>query len=182
MSSRALAKHRSMASTRSPPAMTTVTDSVDGMRERDLPLHVFRFECFGMRAQTWRAFERDAAAFPDPEGMPAWLKVKRLSICGTINPCIAQRSMLRDAGTAKGCLLRARRPRLATGQLLRGGPPRTRALARPLPPLVEDDWPLGCLVQCASATDAPPGRRIYSWSCRRASSKRAIGALGQAAP
>jgi alpha-D-xyloside xylohydrolase len=84
----------------------TVSGFVDGMRERDLPLHVFHFDCFWMRAQQWCDFEWDPAAFPDPEGMLARLKAKALRICVWINPYIAQRSRLFDEGMAKGYLLR----------------------------------------------------------------------------
>ena len=84
----------------------TVNGFVDGMRERDLPLHVFHFDCFWMRGQHWCDFEWDPAAFPDPEGMLARLKAKGLRICVWINPYIAQRSKLFDEGMAKGYLLR----------------------------------------------------------------------------
>ena len=84
----------------------TVNSFVDGMGERDLPLHVFHFDCFWMRAQHWCDFEWDPAAFPDPEGMLARLKAKGLRICVWINPYIAQRSRLFDEGMAKGYLLR----------------------------------------------------------------------------
>ena len=84
----------------------TVNGFVDGMRERDLPLHVFHFDCFWMRAQHWCDFEWDPAAFPDPEGMLARLKAKGLHICVWINPYIAQRSRLFDEASAKGYLLR----------------------------------------------------------------------------
>ena len=84
----------------------TVGAFVDGMRERDLPLHVFHFDCFWMRAQHWCDFEWDPAAFPDPKGMLARLKAKGLRICVWINPFIAQRSRLFDEGMAKGYLLR----------------------------------------------------------------------------
>ena len=84
----------------------TVSGFVDGMAERDLPLHVFHFDCFWMRAQHWCDFEWDPKAFPDPEGMLARLKAKGLSICVWINPYIAQRSKLFDEGMVKGYLLR----------------------------------------------------------------------------
>src|SRR5271157_5847065 len=83
----------------------TVSGFVDGMRERDLPLHVFHFDCFWMRPQHWCDFEWDPAAFLDPEGMLARLKAKGLRICVWINPYIAQRSRLFDEGKAKGYLL-----------------------------------------------------------------------------
>ena len=84
----------------------TVNSFVDGMRERDLPLHVFHFDCFWMRAEHWCDFEWDPVAFPDPEAMLARLKAKGLRICVWINPYIAQRSRLFDEGMAKGYLLR----------------------------------------------------------------------------
>ena len=84
----------------------TVNGFVIGMQERDLPLHVFHFDCFWMRAQHWCDFEWDPATFPDPEGMLARLKARGLRICVWINPYIAQRSKLFDEGMAKGYLLR----------------------------------------------------------------------------
>ena len=84
----------------------TVNGFVDGMRERDIPLHVFHFDCFWMRAQHWCDFEWDPVAFPDPEAMLARLKAKGLHICVWINPYIAQRSRLFDEGKAKGYLLK----------------------------------------------------------------------------
>ncbi len=84
----------------------TVNGFVDGMRERDIPLHVFHFDCFWMRAQHWCDFEWDPVAFPEPEAMLARLKAKGLHICVWINPYIAQRSRLFDEGKAKGYLLK----------------------------------------------------------------------------
>ena len=96
----------------------TVNGFIDGMRERDMPLHVFHFDCFWMRGQHWCDFEWDPAAFPIPEAMLARLKAQGLHICVWINPYIAQRSRLFDEGKAKGYLLK--RPdgeRLAVGPL-----------------------------------------------------------------
>jgi alpha-D-xyloside xylohydrolase len=84
----------------------TVNSFVDGMRERDIPLHVFHFDCFWMRAQHWCDFEWDPVAFPDPEPMLARLKARGLHISVWINPYIAQRSRLFDEGKAKGYLLK----------------------------------------------------------------------------
>lgn len=84
----------------------TVNGFIDGMSQRDLPLHVFHFDCFWMRAQHWCDFEWDPAAFPDPEGMLARLKAKGLHICVWINPYIAQRSRLFDEAARQGYLLR----------------------------------------------------------------------------
>ena len=84
----------------------TVTSFIDGMAERDLPLHVFHFDTFWMREFHWCDFEWDTRSFPDPRGMLARLKQRGLKICVWINPYIAQRSPLFSDGKAKGYLLR----------------------------------------------------------------------------
>jgi alpha-D-xyloside xylohydrolase len=83
-----------------------VTHFVDGMAERDIPLHVFHFDCFWMKEFHWCNFEWDARVFPDPEGMLHRLKEKGLKICVWINPYIAQRSALFDEGMQNGYLLK----------------------------------------------------------------------------
>ena len=44
------------------------------MRDRDLPLSVFHFDCSWMREFQWSDFVWDARVFPDPEGMLGRLK------------------------------------------------------------------------------------------------------------
>jgi len=84
----------------------TVNAFVDGMFERDIPLHVFHFDCFWMRGLHWCDFEWDPAVFPDPQGMLKRLKDKGLKICLWINPYIAQASKLFDEAADKGYLLK----------------------------------------------------------------------------
>mgnify|MGYP000030777936 CR=1 FL=1 len=84
----------------------TVSGFIDGMAERDLPLHVFHFDCFWMKAFHWCNFEWDGEVFPDPAGMLRRLKARGLKICVWINPYIAQRSALFDEGMANGYLLK----------------------------------------------------------------------------
>ncbi|MBX3010220.1 MAG: alpha-xylosidase [Caldilineaceae bacterium] len=84
----------------------TVTSFIQGMADRDLPLHVFHFDCFWMREFHWCDFEWDRQAFPDPEGMLQRLKARGLRICLWINPYIAQRSPLFAEGQAQGYLLK----------------------------------------------------------------------------
>jgi alpha-D-xyloside xylohydrolase len=84
----------------------TVTSFIEGMQERDIPLHVFHFDCFWMKEFHWVNFEWDAAVFPDPKGMLRRLKRSGLKICVWINPYIAQRSRLFDEGMAGGYLLK----------------------------------------------------------------------------
>jgi alpha-D-xyloside xylohydrolase len=84
----------------------TVQSFVDGMAERQIPLHVFHFDCFWMKAHHWCNFRWDEAAFPDPEGMLARLASKGLKTCLWINPCIAERSQLFDEARSRGYLLK----------------------------------------------------------------------------
>ncbi|GIQ63575.1 alpha-xylosidase [Paenibacillus cisolokensis] len=84
----------------------TVTSFIDGMMERDIPLHVFHFDCFWMKEFHWCDFRWDDEVFPDPEGMLKRLKSKGLHICVWINPYIAQQSSLFAEGKANGYLVK----------------------------------------------------------------------------
>lgn len=84
----------------------TVTSFIEGMRERELPLSVFHFDCFWMREFNWCDFQWDPRVFPDPEGMLARLHARGLRVSAWINPYIAQRSPLFAEGKALGHLLR----------------------------------------------------------------------------
>ncbi|MDF2836522.1 MAG: alpha-glucosidase, partial [Paenibacillus sp.] len=84
----------------------TVMSFVDGMAERDLPLHVFHFDCFWMREFHWTDFQWDERVFPDPVGMLKRLKDKGLKVCVWINPYIAQRSRLFEEGRQNGYLVK----------------------------------------------------------------------------
>jgi len=84
----------------------TVTRFIEGMRERDLPMSVFHFDCFWMREFTWTDLVWDARVFPDPEGMLARLHDRGLHVSAWINPYIAQRSVLFEEARALGHLVR----------------------------------------------------------------------------
>jgi alpha-D-xyloside xylohydrolase len=84
----------------------TVKSFIDGMAQRDLPLHVFHFDTFWMREFNWCDFEWDSRTFPDPRGMLERMKARGLKICVWINPYIAQRSPLFAEGKSRGYLLR----------------------------------------------------------------------------
>ncbi|RZF24692.1 alpha-xylosidase [Paraburkholderia sp. UYCP14C] len=84
----------------------TVNHFIDGMAERGIPLHVFHFDCFWMKAFHWCDFEWNRETFPDPRGMLARLKARGLKICLWINPYIAQPSPLFAEGMEKRYLLR----------------------------------------------------------------------------
>ncbi|MDF1512894.1 MAG: alpha-xylosidase, partial [Anaerolineae bacterium] len=84
----------------------TVTSFIQGMADRDLPLHVFHFDCFWMKEFHWTNFEWDKRVFPDPRAMLQRLKARGLKICVWINPYIAQRSALFDEGMEHGYLVK----------------------------------------------------------------------------
>ncbi|MBR3267233.1 MAG: alpha-xylosidase [Oscillospiraceae bacterium] len=81
----------------------TVKEFLSGMSERKIPLQMFHFDCFWMKAFTWTSFEWDREMFPDPKGMLERLKQEyNVGICVWINPYIAQQSALFDEGMEKG--------------------------------------------------------------------------------
>ncbi|MBK1810184.1 alpha-xylosidase [Clostridium sp. YIM B02505] len=84
----------------------TVTSFVDGMKERDIPLHVFHFDCFWMKEFNWCDFKWDERVFPDPINMLKRLKDKGLKICVWINPYIAQASELFEEAMENGYLIK----------------------------------------------------------------------------
>jgi alpha-D-xyloside xylohydrolase len=84
----------------------TVTSFIQGMADRDLPLHVFHFDCFWMKAFHWTDLEWDPAVFPDPPAMLKRLKERGLRICCWINPYIAQASKLFAEGARHGFLVK----------------------------------------------------------------------------
>lgn len=84
----------------------TVNSFIDGMAERDLPLHVFHFDCFWMKEFQWCDFEWDKNVFPDASNMLKRLKDKGLKICVWINPYIGQKSKLFDEGMENGYLIK----------------------------------------------------------------------------
>lgn len=86
----------------------TVTSFIEGMAERDIPLHVFHFDCFWMRENRWVDFIWDPELFPDPENMLSRLKKRGLNICVWINPYVAQHSVMFDEGAEHGYLVKTK--------------------------------------------------------------------------
>ena len=84
----------------------TVTSFIDGMKQRDLPLHVFHFDCFWMREFDWSNFEWDPRVFPDPAGLLQRLHARGLKICVWINSYIGQRSRLFAEGATNGYFIK----------------------------------------------------------------------------
>jgi alpha-D-xyloside xylohydrolase len=86
----------------------TVMSFIDGMKQRNLPLHVFHFDCFWMRDFEWCNFQWDPRTFPDPAGLLRRLHERGLKVCLWINPYIAQKSPLFAEGRAGGFFLKHR--------------------------------------------------------------------------
>ena len=84
----------------------TVSSFVDGMAQRDIPLHVFHFDCYWMRENEWCNFTWDRAMFDDAPGMLARMKERGLHICVWINSYIGQKSPLFREAMEKGYLLK----------------------------------------------------------------------------
>jgi len=84
----------------------TVTKMLDGMRERDIPLSVFHFDAYWMKAYNWCDLTWDENVFPDPEGMLSRYHERGLRLCCWFNPYIAQQSPLFREGAEKGYFLK----------------------------------------------------------------------------
>lgn len=84
----------------------TVSHFVDGMKERQIPLDVFHFDCFWMREFNWCDFTWDSRVFPDPPAMLERLKQKGLKMSVWINPYIGQASPLFEEAAEQGFLLK----------------------------------------------------------------------------
>lgn len=84
----------------------TVLGFVDGMKERNIPLHVFHFDCYWMKENEWCSFEWDPATFGNIDSFLKTLrKDYQLKICVWINPYIAQKSPLFAEAKQHGFLL-----------------------------------------------------------------------------
>ncbi|MDR2403379.1 MAG: alpha-xylosidase [Spirochaetaceae bacterium] len=84
----------------------TVTQFIDGMARRSIPLRVFHFDALWMKECQLVDFEWDKAQFPEPAAMLRRLKERGVNICVWINPYIAQKSRLFDEGMEKGYLVK----------------------------------------------------------------------------
>jgi len=84
----------------------TTSSFIKGMADRDIPLHVFHFDCFWMEAYEWCNFTWDQKTFPDPKEMLKRYHDRGLKICVWINPYIAQKSPLFAEGMKQGYLLK----------------------------------------------------------------------------
>ena len=84
----------------------TTSGFIQGMADRDIPLHVFHFDCYWMEAFEWCNFKWDPNVTTDPKSMLQRYHDKGLKICVWINPYIGQKSCLFEEGSEKGYLLK----------------------------------------------------------------------------
>ena len=84
----------------------TVMGFLDGMKERDIPLRTFHYDCYWMRENEWCNFKWDERFFPDPEGMLKRLHDRGLKVCVWINSYVAQKSYMFDEGLENGYFIK----------------------------------------------------------------------------
>ncbi len=84
----------------------TTGSFIQGMEERQIPLHVFHFDCYWMDAYEWCNFQWDPKTFPEPEAMLKRYHERGLKVCVWINPYIGQKSPLFEEAGRAGYLLR----------------------------------------------------------------------------
>lgn len=84
----------------------TTSGFIQGMADRDIPLHVFHFDCYWMEAFEWCNIKWDPNVTTDPKSMLQRYHDKGLKICVWINPYIGQKSCLFEEGREKGYLLK----------------------------------------------------------------------------
>ncbi|KAH7156015.1 glycosyl hydrolases family 31-domain-containing protein [Dactylonectria macrodidyma] len=85
---------------------TTVNNFLDGMKDRNIPVSVFHYDCFWMKGFQWCDFEFDQEFFPDAVGQLKRLRERAQHVCVWINPYIAQESKLFDEGAEKGYFIK----------------------------------------------------------------------------
>lgn len=86
----------------------TVMKFIDGMLEREIPLEVFHFDTFWMKAFEWCNFQWDEDLFPDPKGMLERIHQKGIKVCLWINPYIGQKSPLFAEARENGYFLKTK--------------------------------------------------------------------------
>ncbi|KAG7284606.1 hypothetical protein NEMBOFW57_009211 [Staphylotrichum longicolle] len=86
----------------------TVNSFLSGMKARDIPVEVFHFDCFWLKAFQWCDFEFDQEMFPDARGQISRLKADGIvkKVCVWINPYLGQASPVFAEAASKGYLLK----------------------------------------------------------------------------
>ena len=83
----------------------TIMSFINGMAERNIPLHVFHFDCFWMREFHLTDFEWDRAVISNPEKLIAECHARGLHTCAWFNPYVAQGSEFFEEGLKNGYFL-----------------------------------------------------------------------------
>lgn len=83
----------------------TTSKLISGMEERNIPLSVFHFDCYWMKALHWCDFVWDEDAFGDIKGMLSRYHDKGLKICAWVNPYVSQYGDTFDELAEKGYFL-----------------------------------------------------------------------------
>ncbi|KAK4565740.1 hypothetical protein LTR86_003589 [Recurvomyces mirabilis] len=86
----------------------TVSSFLEGMRDREIPVQVFHYDCFWLRGFHWCDFEFSSSHFPDPKGQITRLKESGLvnKLCVWINSYLGQASPVFKEAAEKGYLLK----------------------------------------------------------------------------
>lgn len=84
----------------------TVLSAIEKMKEADIPIRVFHFDCFWMKGYHWCDFVWDNQVFPNPERMLQKIHDKGIRVCVWINPYIAQASDLFKEGAREGYFIK----------------------------------------------------------------------------
>ncbi|KAL1952814.1 hypothetical protein VTO42DRAFT_4133 [Malbranchea cinnamomea] len=86
----------------------TVTDFLTQMAQRSIPVEVFHYDCFWLRAFHWCDFVFSPEHFPDPEGSIKRIKEAGLTnkVCVWINPYLGQASPVFQEAAEKGYLVK----------------------------------------------------------------------------
>ena len=83
----------------------TVTEMIQGMAQRGIPLSVFHFDCFWMKPFHLCDFDWDEKEFPDVSGMLQRYHEMGLHLCCWINPYVAQDTEMFEEGVRGGYFL-----------------------------------------------------------------------------
>ncbi|KAJ1558661.1 hypothetical protein HK096_008008, partial [Nowakowskiella sp. JEL0078] len=86
----------------------TVSGILTKIKEHEIPLSVFHFDCLWMEAFHWSDFKFDPKMFPNPQKFIANIKalIPGLRVCLWINPYISQHSDLFEEGVENGYFLK----------------------------------------------------------------------------
>lgn len=83
-----------------------VSNFIKGMEDRNIPLHVFHFDCFWMRALEWCNLKWNQDLFGNPKSMLDRFHKRGLKVSLWINPYVAQNSDLFEEGMKKGYFIK----------------------------------------------------------------------------